>query len=126
MDFRKLLVENIKENIKINLKKYDLYSKGYLRIFNHISMGNYSLSIQASSFHYCCPKNTFEDLDLYESMELAIINSKDEFVNIAEDTFFNDFTGLNVFNECYSCGVYAYVPVEDIQKLYDYIEKKSS
>lgn len=63
----------------------------------------YSISVQASEFHYCYPRlNGNQD---YESVELGYPSSEDELINeYAED---DDYTNT----------VYGYVPIEVVEKL---------
>ena len=63
----------------------------------------YSISVQASKFHYCYPRlNGNQD---YESVELGYPSSEDELINeYAED---DDYTHT----------VYGYVPIEVVEKL---------
>ncbi len=51
-----------------------------------IKIGEYELSIQASKFHYCTPRETITDLYKYKEMEVAIFN-KDAWVDLEEDIF---------------------------------------
>ena len=64
----------------------------------------YSISVQASSFHYCKPRlNGIQD---YESVELGFPSMEDELINeYAED--YSDYTGT----------VYGYVPIEVVERL---------
>ena len=64
----------------------------------------YSISVQASSFHYCKPRlNGIQD---YESVELGFPSTEDELINeYAEDD--SDYTKT----------VYGYVPIEIIEEL---------
>ena len=64
----------------------------------------YSISVQASEFHYCSPRlNGLQD---YESVELGYPSAEDELINeYAEDAL--DYTGT----------VYGYVPIEVVEKL---------
>lgn len=64
----------------------------------------YSISVQASSFHYCEPRlNGIQD---YESVELGYPSEEDELINeYAEDDL--DYTET----------VYGYVPIEIVEEL---------
>ena len=64
----------------------------------------YSISVQASAFHYCSPRlNGLQD---YKSVELGYPSSEDELINeYAEDDL--DYTDT----------VYGYVPIEVVEKL---------
>ena len=63
----------------------------------------YSISVQASEFHYCEPRcNGMQD---YESVELGYPSIEDELINeYAED-------------EPYTETVYGYVPIEIVEEL---------
>ena len=63
----------------------------------------YSISVQASSFHYCKPRlNGIQD---YESVELGFPSKEDELINdYAED-------------DNYTETVYGYVPIEVVERL---------
>ena len=63
----------------------------------------YSISVQASSFHYCRPR--LDGVQNYESVELGFPSKEDELINdYAED---DDYTKT----------VYGYVPIEVVEKL---------
>ena len=63
----------------------------------------YSISVQASAFHYCSPRlNGAQD---YKSVELGFPNMEDELINEYAE-------GLD-----YTDTVYGYVPIEIIEKL---------
>ena len=64
----------------------------------------YSISVQASAFHYCSPRlNGLQD---YKSVELGYPSTEDELINeYAEDDL--DYTNT----------VYGYVPIEVVEKL---------
>lgn len=63
----------------------------------------YSISVQASKFHYCRPR--LDGIQDYEAVELGYPSSEDELINeYAED---DDYTNT----------VYGYVPIEVVEKL---------
>lgn len=64
----------------------------------------YSISVQASKFHYCRPR--LDGLQDYESVELGFPSMEDELINEYAE---NDFD--------YTDTVYGYVPIEIVEKL---------
>lgn len=54
-------------------------------------------------------------------MEVAIFN-KDAWVDLEEDTFFNNWKHRNKFLQLYDGMVAGYVPIDIIQSLYNYIK----
>ena len=63
----------------------------------------FSISVQASSFHYCRPR--LDGVQNYESVELGFPSKEDELINeYAED-------------EPYTETVYGYVPIEIVEEL---------
>lgn len=89
------------------------------RIMERIKIGEYELSIQASKFHYCTPRETITDLYKYKEMEVAIFN-KDAWVDLEEDTFFSNWKHRNKFLQLYDGMVAGYVSIDIIQSLYNY------
>lgn len=64
----------------------------------------YSISVQASEFHYCSPRiNGAQD---YESVELGFPSEEDELINEYADSGFD-----------YTDTVYGYVPIEIVEQL---------
>ena len=64
----------------------------------------YSISVQASAFHYCKPR--LDGIQDYERVELGFPSTEDELINeYAEDD--SDYTKT----------VYGYVPIEIVEKL---------
>lgn len=64
----------------------------------------YSISVQASSFHYCKPRlNGIQD---YESVELGSPSTEDELINEYAEV-----------NSDYTKTVYGYVPIEIVEEL---------
>ena len=63
----------------------------------------FSISVQASSFHYCRPQ--LDGVQNYESVELGFPSKEDELINdYAED-------------DNYTETVYGYVPIEVVERL---------
>ena len=64
----------------------------------------YSISVQASAFHYCSPRlNGLQD---YKSVELGYPSAEDELINEYAENALN-----------YTDTVYGYVPIEVVEKL---------
>ena len=64
----------------------------------------YSISVQASEFHYCSPRlNGLQD---YKSVELGYPSAEDELINEYAENALN-----------YTDTVYGYVPIEVVEKL---------
>ena len=64
----------------------------------------YSVSVQASEFHYCSPRlNGLQD---YERVELGFPSMEDELINEYADD-----------GDDYTDTVYGYVPIEVVEKL---------
>lgn len=81
--------------------------------------GKYWLSIQASFYHHCSPRETFDDLSMYSSMEFALIDTEGEFRSVA--SILPDFTELEDY---YEHPVYSFAPVELIEELYQALQKE--
>ena len=111
-DFRELLNRNCSESDS------RIVMKG-------IEVGNYTLSIQASHFHYCTPRTTLINLFDYKTMEVAIFKDG-EWNNIRDDSFFDDWKYRTEFLENYDGMVAGYIPINIIQNLCNYIEGKSN
>ena len=104
-------------------------SKDY-RIFNCIDVGKYSLSIQASSTHYCTPRELLSP-EFYSSKEMAIFK-EDGWIAITKSSIFRAFPRFNElmsradghFSNGDNSGrvVFGYVPVDLIEDLYQYLK----
>ncbi|MCM3665546.1 hypothetical protein M3204_14100 [Mesobacillus subterraneus] len=92
------------------------------RMHKGIQVGPYVLSIQASYYHYCSPRITMET-DLYSEMEMAVIKDN-EFISIVDDENFKDFEQAYLIHDSWDAGVYAYVDVQLIEGLYQYLKTK--
>lgn len=83
------IIDQIERNWVISQKPYFLQNK-------RIVCGNYFLSIQASSSHYCSPRQNNDDPKDYNSFELAIMDQDGEFVGrrLVPDMFeYDDVAG---------------------------------
>ena len=63
----------------------------------------YSISVQASSFHYCRPQ--LDGVQNYESVELGFPSKEDELIN--------DYAEVDDYTKT----VYGYVPIEVVERL---------
>ncbi|WP_317312298.1 hypothetical protein [Clostridium thermobutyricum] len=110
-DFRKILVER-KNGLDI-------------RMFEGIKIGDYILSIQASDFHYCEPRKTLNDLNLYKAWEIGIFNSNNEWVNISKFKYRRVFSGwlyYEYFINKYDGMVAGRIETVVVQSLLDFID----
>lgn len=95
------------------------------RYLNRITAGDYQISIQASDSHYCTPRRTLENLEEYDTMEIAIFQNG-EWVQPRNDEKFQQFPRYEELVDHYEegdCAVGGFVPVDLIQDLYDYLSK---
>ncbi len=92
------------------------------RLFQHFVMKNgYRLSVQGNTFNYSHPRETVAP-DQYEAMEVAVLYRENgNFGAIASLT--EDPHLLKEFQPYYSSGVYPFVPVELIERLFQAIKK---
>lgn len=110
------------------------FRKTYHELFNDMSYEDYGtrkfehiqlprgikLSVLACSGTYCMPRKTFMDLTKYTAMELGIFKNN-ELVN-AKRVISNRLLALKL-EEYYDGSVYAYVPVELIEELYQELKR---
>lgn len=103
---------------------------GDFRVFNKIDVGDYALSIQASSTYYCSPRETLHP-EFYVDMEMAIFKDT-KWIAITKSSKFRRFPRFNELMERadgeYGNGdnsgrvVFGYVPVDLIEDLYQYLK----
>jgi hypothetical protein len=96
----------------------------YMRFFEAIQAGDYTLSIQASEGHYCTPRVTVCPGD-YSSMEMAIWRTESKgFLDFPKSSTMRGFSHYKELMECSDGShptVFGYVPVWIIQKLINYL-----
>lgn len=95
------------------------------RTLKHVKAGIYYLSIQASKYHYCNPRETMSNFSDYNTMELAIFNNRLQCLDVKKSKFFNEFERrdelLQYADDVDSDSlVFGYVPVDLINDLYLY------
>lgn len=113
----------IKELLK---QKEGSKSNDDYRRLTRIDAGEYYLSIQGSSGHYCDPRETLH-VEYYNEMEIAIFDKEGEWVKPSDEVL----KGFDRYNELIeradgseSCTVYGYVKVELINALYLYLKER--
>lgn len=89
-----------------------------IRLFKHVAIEDFSLSIQASQHHYCDPRETLNDVYSYNSFEVALFE-KDKWVIPSKDERFVNFA--SGANETSRTSVFANMPVADVQRLYEVV-----
>ncbi len=77
-----------------------------------IIIGKYRLSIQAGIHAYCHPRINYEDMDMYSSVEIAIIRNK--FISLSDLGFHKALSYENG-------DIYCFVPVELATEIYSYL-----
>ncbi len=96
------------------------------RRLEQIKAGNYKLSIQGSSGHYCTPRTTVP-VHTYSTMELAIMNKAGAMVNINRSQPMQEFKRYKeLINRADSLNssapVYGYVSVDLLNDLYLFLK----
>lgn len=121
-DFRELLrskrgIQSVDLSIDSTTGERLVFSS---RNFEAIKVRDYMLSVQASENHYCTPRRTLSDVYEYSEMEVALLKDN-EFVDVAEDQFFNSWERREEFLERFDGQVAPYVSIEVIQSLFEFI-----
>jgi HD superfamily phosphohydrolase len=86
-----------------------------IKHFEPLKYNVFTVSIQASAGNYCTPRESLEDVRQYKEMEFAVMHNN-EFIRVSD--ILPTFTKLNEIEKHYKT-VYAYVPVELIQELFE-------
>jgi len=99
--------------IQFNLSR----SPGSYNHFLPLEIGDLTVSIQASSMHYCSPQMNFSSSDHYSEFEVAIFHGDDWF-HPERDPRFADTSWAKYWSE--SDNVAGFVPREEVaQMIYD-------
>lgn len=100
-------------------------SRREVSMFSSIKIGgNFAVSIQASSTHYCTPRKTLPNASDYTAFEIAIFEDGD-WISPLEDDRFSEIRHLIQDNyETGTCPVGAYISDDVVQKICDFIEMK--
>lgn len=116
MEFTKMLIETPESEKMKALHVYGNFEDTGMRIYKPVQLSRgASLSIQASYGHYCDPRKTLPK-EKYSAMEMAIFLNN-EWSSVEEVS--KDVELIESFQEYFDgMGVYAYLPVELIEKLY--------
>ena len=113
------------ELIKELQKQEKAFSTEDYRMLKTIKAGKYFLSIQGSSIHYCTPRQSLP-VDIYSSMELAILNKKGSMVSINRSKLIRNFSRYNELVDRSDglnskATVYGYVSVDLLNDLYCFL-----
>ena len=93
---------------------YLKYKSPLVEYFSRINIGEYQLSVQASTFHYCEPRTNYDNLLSYNLVEVAIFRNG-KFVNNVTEKF-SRFEWSNLFEEG-NTPVAGYVDLETVVKI---------
>lgn len=102
-------------------------SKEEYRMLKAVKAGNYKLSIQGSSGHYCWPRQTLP-VNMYTDMELAIFNKKGSMISANRSSKLRQFKRYDeLIDRADSLNsyatVYAYVSVDLLNDLYCFLKE---
>jgi hypothetical protein len=94
------------------------------RMMKSIKAGNYTMSVQGSTTHYCSPRIT-EAIENYNCMELALFNKKG-WLHITRSSVIKNFPRYNELLERADgvnsgAPVFGYVPMDLLNDLYVYL-----
>lgn len=89
-------------------------------IFKHIKVGRFTLSIQASEHHYSKPRKDGLSPKDYTHWEVALFYN-DDWVKFRKWKLYYRGPWMK-FHEGTDSGVFAYMPTEIVQKLYERIK----
>lgn len=107
----------------------DWFTTSYRR-FKPLRFDSMRVSIQGSLNHYCAPRETFDNPSIYSAMEVGVfekVGENSKWIDVVTDKRFHDFDlreGFLAYEE--QAGVYSFVPVEMIEKLYQYLNRRYS
>ena len=109
-------------------KQEKAFSTEDYRMLKAVKAGDYFLSIQGSNTHYCTPRHSLP-VDIYSSMELAIINKKGSMVSINRSNLIRKFSRYSELVERADslnskATVYGYVPVDLLNDLYCFLNNR--
>jgi hypothetical protein len=116
----------VKKMLEVGVARESEYAGLFSRVFNHIPVGRYSISVQCSAGHYCSPRESFPLTRLreYDSMEIMISKKGGEHLNIKRSSKFKKFPRYNELIERYDgMGVFGWVNVDLLEDLFDYLAK---
>ena len=92
--------------------------------FRAIPCGKYELSIQASSTHYCSPKETHESAKQYWSFEIAINKRGGHMIRPRNSKVIKAFPKYDELGFNYpKQNVAGWVSVELVNELYNYLKR---
>ena len=106
MDVKKFLFDEF-NSIKRNKKG----------CFPCIKVGNYILSIQGSTYSYSTPKENYSNLSKYNKLEIAIFDSKNQWISPRSDEELKYFAWANLFEDDNESPVAGYVTIEQIEEI---------
>ena len=82
------------------------------------------ISIQGSATHYCYPRTNLPNIQDYQEVEIAMFTKDGEWIDPSKSPVMENFPQLQELLEDYEsgeCPVGAYVPIEIVNALVDYL-----
>lgn len=114
-------------NVLTALRKANPNNTYHDRIANGVDVGNYKLSIQASSGHYCIPRENGH-IDTFSAYEVGLIKKDGNTIRLNSSSVFRGFPKYDELksyaDDGYGNGgswVLGYVPVELLDDFYNYL-----
>ena len=90
-----------------------------------IKLNKLDISVQASKYHYCTPREDFDDINEYAEVEIALFNKDGGWAQPRTEPLLADFNQLTELIEHYETGDTAvgyYVPIELVNNLIEYLK----
>ena len=93
-------------------------------VVNAIKVGGFALSIQASSGHYCFPREDMNSYMDYTSFELMLMKEDFRDFNFKKSSKFKKFPRYDELLERYDgSAIFGWVAVDLLEDLIDFLEK---
>ena len=87
-----------------------------------IQIADYELSIQASAFHYCTPKEFILDMGRYSSVEFVIWNKTGMIKDLRRSRVLGRFPQVEKLMSYANDGNFNFVPVTLLDAFLDYLQ----
>lgn len=127
MDFRELIEfkeVQLSEVYKIYLERFYSLKLEPARRPNWLHFDDGLIMEILAGYNGCCTPKKNINIYKYTSFQVGIFYPDCPYLNMRYIERFKDFKYRDVLSDCFSCGLYAYVPTTIVQKLFDYLDEK--